>query len=197
MDGLFGFILAGFALTGSPGPNTLSLAAAGAAFGGKRSIGYMTGLNAGMVVVMAVTATGTAGLLLALPGAGPLVTVAAIAYFLFLALRIATAPPLARGAAAGRQPAFLGGVVQSLVNPKAYAAMAALFSGFVLVAGHVELDAALKIAILTAIIITVNCSWLVVGTTLTRFASDPGTGRLVNVSFAILLVVSVALTLLF
>ena len=33
MDGLLGFAVAGFALAGSPGPNTLSLAATGAAFG--------------------------------------------------------------------------------------------------------------------------------------------------------------------
>src|SRR6058998_2600325 len=53
MDGLLGFILAGFALAGSPGPATLSLAAAGAAFGARRSLGYMAGQIAGLVAVMA------------------------------------------------------------------------------------------------------------------------------------------------
>jgi hypothetical protein len=33
VEGLLGFVLASFALAGSPGPNTLSLAAIGAAFG--------------------------------------------------------------------------------------------------------------------------------------------------------------------
>ena len=41
--GLLGFVLAGFALAGSPGPATLSLAATGAAFGARRGLGYMTG----------------------------------------------------------------------------------------------------------------------------------------------------------
>ena len=44
MDGLLGFALTGFALAGSPGPNTLSLAATGAAFGARRGVGYMAGM---------------------------------------------------------------------------------------------------------------------------------------------------------
>jgi threonine/homoserine/homoserine lactone efflux protein len=38
-DALIALILAGLVLAGSPGPNTMSLAAAGAAFGARRSIG--------------------------------------------------------------------------------------------------------------------------------------------------------------
>ena len=43
MDGLFGFILAGFALLASPGPATLSLAATGAAFGARNGLRFMAG----------------------------------------------------------------------------------------------------------------------------------------------------------
>jgi threonine/homoserine/homoserine lactone efflux protein len=50
VEGVFGFIIAGLALAGSPGPNTLSLAAAGAAFGARRSIGYLIGLVIGMII---------------------------------------------------------------------------------------------------------------------------------------------------
>ena len=75
-------------------------------------------------------------MLLALPGAAPLVTLAAAAYFLWLAWRIATAPPLtASPAGPGTAPRWYEGAGLSLVNPKAYAAMAALFSGHVLLAG--------------------------------------------------------------
>ena len=131
MDGLLGFAVAGIALAGSPGPNTLSLAATGAAFGARRGVGYMAGVNIGMVAVMAITASGVVSLFLAAPGATPIVTTVAAGYFAFLAYRIATAPPLTENTEFGRQPSFAGGVFLSLVNPKAYAAMAALFSGFV------------------------------------------------------------------
>ena len=77
--------------------------------------------------------------MLALPGVTPVVVALAAAYFVYLAFRIATAPPLADGDARVRRPSFAGGVFLSLVNPKGYAAMAALFSGFVLVRGDLAL----------------------------------------------------------
>ena len=197
MDGLLSFVVAGFALAGSPGPNTLSLAAAGAAFGPGRSLKYMIGLNAGMVVVMGVTASGVTGLLLAVPGAAPVVAAPAAAYIVYLAYRIATAPPLAENAGDARQPSLAGGVFLSLVNPKAYAAMAALFSGFVLVRERPELDAAFKILVLLAIIALVNVTWLLVGSALTRAFRQPRVNRAINVAFAVLLVASVAFALLF
>jgi threonine/homoserine/homoserine lactone efflux protein len=196
MDGLLGFILAGFALAGSPGPNTLSLAAIGAAFGTRRGLGYMTGLVIGMVVVMAITATGVIGVLLALPGATPIVTIAAALYFAYLAFRIATAPPLTEGATQRRKPSFAAGLLLSLVNPKGYAAMAALFSGFVLVRQRLALDAALKGVVLLAIILIVNTAWLFAGAALTRFLREPRLNRIINVTFAVLLIVSVAFALL-
>ena len=196
MDGLLGFAVAGFALAGSPGPNTLSLAATGAAFGARRGVGYMAGVNIGMVAVMAITASGVVSLLLAAPGATPIVTTVAAGYFAFLAYRIATAPPLTANTEFGRQPSFAGGVFLSLVNPKAYAAMAALFSGFVLVPNRFALDATAKAIVLAAIITAVNLAWLIAGAALTRFFRDPRTSRAINVTFAVLLIASVALALL-
>lgn len=197
MDNLPGFLLAGFALAGSPGPNTLSLAAVGAAFGGRRGLVYMAGIIAGMVIVMIVTATGVGGVLLALPGAKPVVTAMAALYFAYLAVRIATAPPLAEHGGPGRRPTFIAGMFLSLVNPKAYAAMAALFSGFVLVRGRFDVDVSLKVALLVAIILCVNVVWLFGGAALTRYFREPRTNRIINVAFAVLLVVSVAFALLF
>ena len=196
MDGLLGFAVAGFALAGSPGPNTLSLAATGAAFGARRGVGYMAGVNIGMVAVMAITASGVVSLLLAAPGTTPIVTTVAAGYFAFLAYRIATAPPLTENTEFDRQPSFAGGVFLSLVNPKAYAAMAALFSGFVLVPNRFALDATAKAIVLAAIITAVNWAWLIAGAALTRFFRDPRTSRAINVTFAVLLIASVALALL-
>ena len=196
MNGLLGFMLAGLALAGSPGPATLSLAAAGAAFGTRSSLGYMAGIVVGMVAVMGIAATGVMGVLLAMPGATPVVIAAAAGYFAYLAFSIATAPPLAKGAGTGRRPSFAGGLFLSLVNPKGYAAMAALFSGFVLVRERLELDAALKAIVLLAIMVAVNTVWLLVGAALTRLLREPGTNRAINVTFAALLIASVAGALL-
>lgn len=197
MEGLLGFVLAGFALAGSPGPATLSLAATGAAFGARRGLGYMIGIVIGMVIVMGITATGVMGVLLARPGATPVVAAIAAAYFVYLAFRIATAPPLTARTDLRRRPSLTAGVFLSLVNPKGYAAMAALFSGFVLVRERLDLDAAAKVVVVVAIITAVNMAWLYAGAALTRFFRDPRSNRAINVTFAVLLVASVAFALLF
>ncbi|MCR9086127.1 MAG: LysE family translocator [Rhodobacteraceae bacterium] len=195
-EGLAPFLLTALALVGSPGPNTLSVAATGAAFGRRRGVAYMIGIVLGMLGVIAIVATGVAGMLLALPGAAPVVTVAAAGYFLWLAWRIATAPPLSDSPAGpGAAPRWYEGAGLSMVNPKAYAAMAALFSGHVLLAGPLA-DAALKTALALGVIIPVNIAWLSLGAGLTGLMRDPATSRWINRAFAAALLISVAAVLL-
>lgn len=195
MEGLFGFILAALALCGSPGPATVSLAATGAAFG-RRGLPYMAGIDLGMCVAMAVTASGITGLMLALPGAAPVVTVLAAVYFIYLAIRIAMAPPLHDEASRNGEPLFLAGFFLSLVNPKGYAAMAAMYSGFVLVRDRPAADVATKFGVLLVIIVSVNAAWLFAGTALTRFFREPRLNRIINVAFAVALIASVGIALL-
>ena len=197
MEGLLGFVLVGFALIGSPGPATLSLAATGAAFGARSGLGFLGGIVFGMVIVMIVVASGLAGLLLALPGATPIASTLAALHIVYLAYRIATAPPLVDAAQNQARPSFTGGVLLAFANPKGWAAMTALFSGFVLVAGNLTLNAALMVLILASIMVVTDVNWLLVGASLTRFFREPRLNRLINVSFAVLLVASVAVTLAF
>ncbi len=191
MEALSGFLIAAVALAGSPGPATLSLAAAGAAFGARRGLAYLAGLTVGMVVVTGIVASGVVGLLLAVPGAAPVVTALAALYFVWLAWRIATAPPLAENGPERPPPTFVAGMLLSLINPKGYAAMAALYSGFVLVPGRIALDVAVKMAGLILVIAAVNVGWLLVGAALTRLFRDPHSNRIINMVFAVLLVGSV------
>jgi threonine/homoserine/homoserine lactone efflux protein len=192
MNDLLGFLLAGLALIASPGPATLSLAATGAAFGARRGAGYMAGLLAGLVIVMGLVASGLVGLFLALPGAAPVVTALAALYFVYLAWRIATAPPLTEARAGRGHPSFLAGFILNLVNPKGYAAMAALFSGFVLLRDDLAGDAAAKTALLTVLTAMVNVAWLLAGAGLSRFFRDPKANRAINLAFAALLLASLA-----
>jgi threonine/homoserine/homoserine lactone efflux protein len=195
MDALPGFLVAAVALAGSPGPATLSLTATGAAFGARRGTAYLAGIVIGMVAVMAVVASGLVGLVLAVPGAMPVVTALAAAYFVYLAWRIATAPALGDGAGQHRAPTFAAGLLLSLVNPKGYAAMAALYSGFVLVHDRLAVDIAVKMAVLVVIIAAVNVAWLLAGAALTGLFREPTTNRIINIAFAVLLIVSVVFAL--
>lgn len=196
VEALGTFILAALALTGSPGPNTLSLAAVGAAYGRWRGLRYMAGLNLGMAAVILTVGSGVSGFLFAVPGAAPAVAVIAGSYFLYLAYRIAAAPPLNDAAEPGSEPRWIAGVFLSLVNPKAYAAMAALFSGFSLVTGSHVVDALLKAAVLMATIIFVNICWLCAGSALASRLRNERASRAINVAFAVLLIVSVLVTVM-
>ncbi len=187
-----GFLAAAFALAGSPGPNTLSLAAVGAAFGARRGLSYLTGLTLGMLIVIALVGTGIAGLLLAVPGAAPVITGLAAAYFIYLAWRIATAPPLSNSGTEAKPPSWMAAAFVSLANPKAYAAMAAMFSGFVLVGESALGDGLAKAVVLFGVIISVNIIWLYAGSALTPWFRSPKSSRIINVCFSAALLISVA-----
>lgn len=197
MDGLAGFLLAGVALTGSPGPATLSLIATGAAFGTRRGLAYGAGITLGMVAVMALTASGFVAIILALPGLAPVVTILVALYFLYLAFRIATAPPLTEMNSDIAAPSFAAGFALSLVNPKGYAAMAALFSGFASLPQEPAIDAILKIGLLLLVIAAVNIAWLLAGSGLTGLFRDSRSNRIVNLVFAVLLLASLAAAIRF
>ena len=191
------FLLTSLALVGSPGPNTLSLTAVGAAFGTRRGVPYMIGLNLGMVVVVALVGSGLWAVILSYPGITPVVTVVASAYLLYLAFRIATAPPIGATAVPGRSPGLSAGVTLSLTNPKAYVSVAAVVSRYTLMPGQPVADEVVKGALFLALVVIVNVLWLAAGALLAAAVTNPRVGRLVNLGFAGLLVVSVLAAFLF
>ncbi|HVT52952.1 MAG TPA: LysE family translocator [Dongiaceae bacterium] len=189
-ESLLALIGAGLALAGSPGPNTMSLAAAGAAYGATRSLAYMSGLALGMLVVMIIVATGVVGMLLTVPGVAPIAAIVAVIYFVYLAWRIATAPPLSERSDPRPAPSSAAGLALSLTNPKGYAAMLALFSGHIVIRDRLLADAVLKVAVTMAIIVLVNIAWLLVGAGLARYLRSPRASRILNLAFAALLLAS-------
>jgi threonine/homoserine/homoserine lactone efflux protein len=156
----------------------------------RRSLALMTGIIVGVLIVFAAAEAGLTGLILAQPLLGPIVKAASVLYMLWLAWSIASAPPLSDGASADA-PSFWGGMFLGFGNPKAYAAMAALSSGFVLGAEPTT-DALLKGAILLAVMIAVDLAWLLAGSALARIMRNPSWSRAINIVFALALLASVA-----
>lgn len=185
--------LAALPLMGSPGPATLSSAAIGTAFGMRAGLPYVAGICLGTATVLLLIATGIAGLIFVVPGAVPVVSVLAAAYILYLAWRIATAPVGGLNRDPGAGPAgFVGGYLLAIANPKAFAAIGAVYSTHFVIPGDPVLDAAAKVAALIPVIVLVNLTWLAFGSLFSRWLSHPALGRLVNIAFAVLLVASVA-----
>ena len=188
-------LLASVVIMGSPGPSTISATAMGAAYGFRRSLAYVSGLIAGTVAVLLAVAAGVVAILLSVPHGALLLTVVSAVYILYLAFKIATAPPLSRRDDVAA-PAFSGGFLLAVANPKAYLAIAAVFATVSLFQDRRLLDATVKIALLTAMIVAIHIVWLLVGASLSRFLRDPKISRIVNISLAILLVVATIVAVL-
>ena len=189
-DAVIGLLVAALALMGSPGPATLSVAAAGAAFGVVRALPFSIGICCGTSTVILLVGTGVTGLILAIPVLTPILVALAGFYIVYLAYRIATAPALKAQESSSPAPRALAGYFLAIVNPKAYAAMAALFAGYALIEGSPRSDAINKMIILIALVFIINGIWLLAGHALSRFFQSERSARLLNISFAIMLIVS-------
>ncbi|WEX87905.1 LysE family transporter [Sinorhizobium garamanticum] len=184
-------VLAALPLMGSPGPATLSLAGMGAAHGMRLSAHYAVGVNIGTIAVVLAIAAGVSAIVLELPGIKPALMVFAGAYMIYLAWHIATAPPVA--AQEQGAPSFVSGLVLAIANPKAYAAIGAVYAGSTTDADE---GAIWKVIALSVLAIAVNTTWLWFGAAIAAILHDPKKARVANLIFAFLLLASVALPLL-
>jgi threonine/homoserine/homoserine lactone efflux protein len=187
-------VLTALAVMGSPGPSTMAVTASGAAFGFRRSIGFVCGAIAGTVVVLLAVAIGVVALLLSIPGLGVALALASSAYILYLAWKIATAPPLLNRANA-RAPSLAAGLLLAVANPKAWLAIGAVFAGSTLVESSPAIDALVKTVLLAAMIAIIHLFWLWCGVGLAQRLADSKRSRIVNILFALILVGTVALAL--
>ncbi|WP_352840052.1 LysE family transporter [Mesorhizobium sp. M0514] len=145
---MLALVLAATVVMGSPGPATISVTAIGAAFGLRNSLHYTSGIILGTVAVLLVVATGIKAILTSMPGVAPVLAVASAAYILYLAYRIATAPPLAARDSSAVLLTFLGGFLLAVANPKAYVAIAAVLAGSATAAGADALGIPARLAVL-------------------------------------------------
>lgn len=175
-------------IMGSPGPSTLSAMSVAAAFGLHRAANYVFGLIVGTTVVLLVVALGLFTFITALPRLNAIVAAIATAYVLFLAYKIATAPPIGEVAQV-RQPSFRAAAALAMANPKAYLAIASVFGGTILLADH-QLDVILKLVALTIMIVVIHLAWMLGGVSLARRLRDPRAARLVNLTMGVLLAAS-------
>jgi threonine/homoserine/homoserine lactone efflux protein len=187
-------VLTSLAIMGSPGPATISLTAAGAAFGIRRSSRYLAGIIIGSTIVLLAVGTGITAVLRAVPAVRTGLVAISVAYILRLAYRVATAPAHT-GERVPRSATFAGGALLGVANPKAWVAIAAVFVSSRL-AGPGAMDAVAKIVVLTAMIVVINVTWLVAGASLAPWLRNPHHARVINVSLALALVAATALTFL-
>jgi threonine/homoserine/homoserine lactone efflux protein len=184
--------LAAFSLVTSitPGPNNVMLLTSGLNFGFRRTIPHMLGIGVGCVAMIAAVGFGAGELAshqvlytaLRLAGAG---------YLLWLAWQIANARPTRPGADEGesRPISFWSAAAFQWVNPKTWV----MVVGATITYGDPRsvIASTLVVAIVFwAVNLPCISAWVLVGTGLRRFRSDPKTLRRFNIAMALLLVAS-------
>jgi threonine/homoserine/homoserine lactone efflux protein len=187
---IFTFTLAAIALLASPGPATLALAASGAAYGMRRSFEFFVGITLGLVIAMALVASGLYVVLHSFPGLAVALTVISIVYIFWLAYRIGTAPPI-QDEQAVVTPGWGAGFVLGVANIKAYAAFAALLGSFTL-GTTPGWEQGTKAFICLLVCVVFDFLWLFAGSRMRKLFIHPVWSRRLNVSFAILMVATVA-----
>ena len=193
-DSVAPLLFISLAIMGSPGPATISLMAAGSAYGVRRSLWYLAGIIVGTTIVLLAVATGITAALLAVPAIGSVLIWISVAYILWLAYHIATAPPFTEPTAASGTFSVAAGTFLGIANPKAWVAIAAVFASGHL-ADDTATDAAAKITVLTAMIVAICAIWLVAGTSIAPLLRDPRRARVINAALAVALVGATALVL--
>ncbi len=183
------FALAAIALLASPGPATLALAASGAAYGMRRSIQFFAGITLGLMIAMTLVATGLYVMLRRFPLLSTVLTVISIVYILSLAYRIGTAAPI-KDEQAVVTPGWGAGFVLGVANIKAYAAFAALLGSFTLGTPPVW-EQGTKAMICLLVCVVFDFLWLFAGSKLRKLFIHPTWSRVLNVSFAVLMIATV------
>jgi len=177
------FLLAAVALLGSPGPGIAALLAVTRGGGLRAGLRYYAGLQVGLALAAGISAAGLFSLLAAFPVLLKAASITAVLYLVYLAWKIGTAPVAAAGST-GVSASPIGGFFLGITNPKAYLAFASLMASTTLVSGGVSADAALKWAIIVAVILVVDIAWVMLGAILHRATMPPRVERAMNIVFA-------------
>jgi threonine/homoserine/homoserine lactone efflux protein len=183
--------LLAFAIAASvtPGPNNIMVAANAANNGARAVVPHIAGITVGFGAMIVLVGVGFAGVASELPGFAGALRWVALAWLLYLAYRIATAP--LPGQSGGRAPiGFVGAAMFQWVNPKAWLMSLSVVSAFI------APDRAVlpQLAVVAGVFVMVclpSCSlWAMIGLGAARVLHSPGRLRAFNVAMALLLVAS-------
>jgi threonine/homoserine/homoserine lactone efflux protein len=194
LDSLLVLIAATALLLGSPGPAPLALAASSAIFGISRTASFLLGIVTGLGLVIVGSAMGLSLLIEGKPVVKSALQIIGALYILYIVLKIATAPIYSLKTHAKIQPSFMDGLILNLSNPKAYAAIFALFSQFAL-----PYQSNIKSLVTTGLVcfvvaIVVDSAWVLIGSALRRLFAHRAYARPIRLLFAFLMLSAVALT---
>ena len=178
----------------TPGPGVLSAAGVSAGFGAAAGLRYVAGLCIGQALVYAAVAAGLSAFVLDIPWLRLTLMALSFLYLLYLASRIAFAGAQVAFIKSENPPGLMAGLLLQPINPKAYAVLTALITGFPLSENAYWSEVAIKFVILNLIWVPIHVIWVLFGVSLKRLNLSPKAQRAINISMALsmLLVVGLA-----
>lgn len=186
----FAMLAYALAMSATPGPNTLMLLASGVNHGYRPTVPHQLGIILGLATLLALVGAGLGAALLSMPAVLTGLRLAAIAYMLWLAWKIATsAAPDSAPDAKGRPLSFLEAALFQWINPKAWAMALSGVAAYTRPEDY-AVTLGVLIAILLAISFPVTSAWVAAGVKLRAVLQRPSALRAFNWTMAGLLVVS-------
>ena len=183
--------LTGFAVAMyiTPGPNNTMLASSGANHGLRATVPHMLGIAAGFALMLVLVDAGLGATLLATPGLLPFMRWGGAVWILYLAWKIATAPPPGTAGQA-RVLGFVGAMAFQWINPKGWLIALAVASEFTRADRQLGQQLMQIGLVFGAVSIPCMLPWVLLGTGVRTLLRSHTRLRLFNFAMALLLVVS-------
>ncbi|HSD36856.1 MAG TPA: LysE family translocator [Rhodocyclaceae bacterium] len=126
------YSMAAFALAASISPGPVNIVSIGAAaqYGLTASMRHVSGATIGFTLLLLLTGPGLHAVLMQWPSLLQLIRWAGIAFFLYMAWKLATDSGELGAGSTQRQPSFMQGAIMQWLNPKAWLAAVAGMGAF-------------------------------------------------------------------
>jgi len=192
-DELVALIVFALVSTGSPGGATSLATASGAKFGYARSVPLIAGIALTLGGLVALSGTGLAALILAVPSLAIGMKAVGTLYLLWLAVIIVKAgAPTDKNVKNAKPIGFFAGAMLLAINPKAWAMAVGVASSFSGLSDNPYVLAGVYAAVFVSAATLSLSLWAAVGLALSRMLRKDQHWHLFNVAMAALLILSIA-----
>ena len=192
---LISIAIFGFVTSVTPGPNNTYLLTSGMNFGVRKSLSYINGIMAGLILMISGMYLGIGALFHAYPSIPEIMKWVGFAYILYLAYKIVKSSFVHKHEEIERVGFFRATAFQ-LINPKAWFVLISAVPTYIHAGTKIE-EAVLIFAVFLIFTYPGAVIWAVSGDLMAGLLSKPTPRRIFNISAAVLLVASMVPALFF
>ena len=185
------------AMSLTPGPNNVMLAASGSRFGIRRTLPHLAGVTLGFPLMLFLVGVGLASVLVASSSLQLRMKIMSCAYLLWLAFQIARSSSAGGDRDRAKPLSFLQAAAFQWVNPKAWLMAVGAISAYTAGRGsQLYIQVAIIAAMTLAVSLLSTLTWTAFGAAIRLWLRSPAALRLFNFAMALMLLVSTAPILL-